>query len=135
MLLKNDKDRPTTRNILDLPLIEKYMKDFLQKREKVVQGMDGEATARIQRKAELKEQATLTPKEKLQKKKQEEAEKKFKELSLAAKGAGQRLVEYLVDLNGIGQNKENSKNYIMKEQIQVSIPWRSISHHLILLLF
>lgn len=94
MLLKADEDRPTTRNILDMPLIEKYMKDFLQQKEKTVQGADdfesrAEATAKLQRAAKSQEQPMLTPKQKLQLKKQREVEKKFKELSLAAKDAGQ----------------------------------------------
>jgi len=33
MLLKDDIQRPSTSNILDLPYIEKYMKEFIQEEE------------------------------------------------------------------------------------------------------
>eukprot|EP00826_Nyctotherus_ovalis_P013140 TRINITY_DN13511_c0_g2_i4.p1 TRINITY_DN13511_c0_g2~~TRINITY_DN13511_c0_g2_i4.p1 ORF type:complete len:303 (-),score=67.77 TRINITY_DN13511_c0_g2_i4:43-951(-) len=35
MLLKDDVKRPSTSNILDLPYIEKYMKDFIKEKESV----------------------------------------------------------------------------------------------------
>ena len=34
ILTKDDKARPTTGNILDLPFLQKYMRDFLEEREK-----------------------------------------------------------------------------------------------------
>lgn len=96
LLLKNDEERPTTRNVLDMPFIEKYIKDFLQSKEKeVMRSIErkAEMVANTQSSTGAKEQPMLTPKERLKLKKQEEANKKFQELSLAAKGAVQRFAE------------------------------------------
>ena len=48
-LAKDDSKRPTTRNILDLPYVEKYMKNFIKEKEKesIEWGFQRQATAKV----------------------------------------------------------------------------------------
>jgi hypothetical protein len=82
MLLKDDKARPTTGNILDMPFVEKYMKEFISargasvKRKTVGEFAErAEATAAMHQmpkivkktgQEEKKDKKPLTAKEKLQ---------------------------------------------------------------------
>lgn len=104
MLLKNSEDRPTTSNILDMSITKRYMEEFLLSKQLIIKDLSkfearAEATAHAH-KPELpikaKEEVLLTPKQKLAKKKEEEARKKFEMLSVAAKNAGQNMVVYRI---------------------------------------
>ncbi len=108
MLLKDDKERPTTSNILDMPFVEKYMTDFITTRGvalKSLRAFERQATAtaklhaadpahRISLPEERKTVKPLTAKERLQQRKEEESRKKFEAMTLAAKGAYQQMAEY-----------------------------------------
>lgn len=123
ILTKDDKARPTTGNILDLPFLQKYMRDFLEEREKASKKAIMEdlasATAKMQMslpaipsKKEVKKAAKrdprketakkrpgsrqnpgLTAKQRLDLKKEEEYKKNFELMSSAAKNAGQAKAE------------------------------------------
>ena len=103
-LLKDDEARPTTSNILDMGFVEKYMKDFIQTKVTALKktrpfDRQATATAHIQqasmpvKKVEAEETKKLTAKEKLMLRKEEEARKKFDEMTIAAKGAYQQMAE------------------------------------------
>ncbi len=106
MLLKDDAARPTTSNILDMPFVEKYMNEFIKSRGAIPkrQAFEGEATARVQvqppvaRRPDGPEEKkgggkSLTARERLQLRKEEESRKKFEAMTLAAKGAYQQMAE------------------------------------------
>ena len=103
MLQKESEHRPTTSNILDMPLIEKYMKKFIQSKELIMKDLNKSKInndqksnfkqADISKKSEI-EEPVLTPKQRLIKKKEEEAKRKFEEMVIAAKEAGKKLAGY-----------------------------------------
>lgn len=144
-LLKEDKDRPTTANILDMPFVEKYMAEFIKSKGTAlthIRAFEKQATATAQLSlpaghpakgaAEETKARALTAKQKLQLKKEEETRKKIDEMKIAAKGAYQQMAEYVATGGRIiiGPNKENNKNSFLAILVLRSMARREF-HHLL----
>lgn len=121
--MKDDTKRPTTSNILDMPFLEKYMKEFILERErqskKEVFDNLASATVNLQQLSiprvdptkkptqrqkpeqkkvkpkpkEVKKMQQLTAKEQMMLRKEEAARKKFELMTSAAKTAKQNFEE------------------------------------------
>ena len=108
MLLKDDQERPTTSNIMDLPFFEKYVTEFVKTNGNASRrdpGFERQATATAQlqlgempiahkkpEKEEIKKKP-LTVKERLKLKKEEEVNKRTNEINEATKAAHALMAE------------------------------------------
>ena len=102
MLMKDDANRPTTSNILDMPYCEKYMISFIQEKENKNDKEKFEdqaaATAKVQRMTSSGEgnfkMRPLTAKEKMNLRKQQKAKLEFERMKNAAMDASKNLSKY-----------------------------------------
>lgn len=89
MLRKDDRGRPTTREILDLPFAEKYMIDFIKEKTKTTAFEQEAVSTAAAAQEERLGLRPLTAKEKMQRRKEEKAKKEFEMMKNAAKVAKQ----------------------------------------------